>query len=158
LRDPYRLSWQQWVEAISSDYRTPCDHHVTDDRCYLIGTYTNADTGGYKTQPSWGNDDFWIIKFCEPDIATLVITEQVESTISLFPNPAITQLTIQSPSIPNNIPTMISVVNILGEIVQRHKIVWTNSVTIPVENLPSGIYLVQAVSEEGKMMGKFVRE
>jgi len=37
----------------------------SEDGCYLMGNQTVTGIGGYKTQPSWGSQDFWIIKFCD---------------------------------------------------------------------------------------------
>ncbi|MEO8147627.1 MAG: T9SS type A sorting domain-containing protein [Bacteroidia bacterium] len=37
----------------------------TKDGCYAIANYTDGGTGGYKSQPSWGNSDYWIVKFCD---------------------------------------------------------------------------------------------
>jgi PKD repeat protein len=37
----------------------------TVDGCYLIANSSSGGTWGYKSQPCWGSDDYWIIKFCE---------------------------------------------------------------------------------------------
>jgi len=37
----------------------------TEDGCYLVANSTCGGTWGYKSQPCWGSDDYWIIKFCE---------------------------------------------------------------------------------------------
>lgn len=36
----------------------------TDSGCYTFASFTPAGFGGYKTQPSWGINDYWMIKFC----------------------------------------------------------------------------------------------
>ncbi len=41
----------------------------TRDGCFLIGNYTMAPAGGYKTEANWDStnfsNDFWIVKFCD---------------------------------------------------------------------------------------------
>jgi len=41
----------------------------TSDGCYLVGNYTMAFPGGYKTEPNWdstnNSNDYWIVKFCD---------------------------------------------------------------------------------------------
>jgi PKD repeat protein len=53
----------------------------TVDGCYIIANVTNGGIGGYKTQPSQGDDDFWIIKFCD----TTFIQANLASTPNLCP-------------------------------------------------------------------------
>jgi hypothetical protein len=47
----------------------------TADGCYLMATYTTADTGGHKTQANWdpslSTEDFWIVKFCDTSQAPM---------------------------------------------------------------------------------------
>ncbi|HYV93274.1 MAG TPA: T9SS type A sorting domain-containing protein [Chitinophagales bacterium] len=66
-----------------------------DNGCYVFVSYTDAEIGGYKTQPSWGGSDYWIIKFCDTTIATAVnLTSLSHSNISISPNPFTTSTTI----------------------------------------------------------------
>ena len=44
----------------------------TSDGCYAIALTTDANLGGYKTQPNWGVHDYWIIKFCDTTGAYLM--------------------------------------------------------------------------------------
>ncbi len=37
----------------------------TKDGCFAIASCSDGGVGGYKTQPSWGDYDYWIIKFCD---------------------------------------------------------------------------------------------
>ena len=44
----------------------------TSDGCYAMALTTDANAGGYKTQPNWGSQDYWIIKFCDTTGAYLM--------------------------------------------------------------------------------------
>ena len=79
------------------------------------------------------------------------------TAISLFPNPTSAQLTIQSSTFSNE-PATISILNVLGEIVQEQKAVWKNSATLDVKTLPSGIYLAQVQNGKQKLSARFVKE
>ena len=36
----------------------------TNDGCYVMTNWGDGGIGGYKSQPSWGFWDYWVIKFC----------------------------------------------------------------------------------------------
>ena len=36
----------------------------TNDGCYVMTNWGDGPVGGYKSQPSWGFWDYWVIKFC----------------------------------------------------------------------------------------------
>lgn len=36
--------------------------HQTTDNGYILGGWSNSGVGGNKTQPSWGQGDYWIVK------------------------------------------------------------------------------------------------
>jgi hypothetical protein len=49
----------------------------TRDGCYVMANNTDGGIAGYKTQQSWGNNDYWIVKFCD--------TTQIPVTIFTAP-------------------------------------------------------------------------
>jgi len=46
----------------------------SQDGCYVFANETYAGTGGYKTQPSRGGQDYWIIKFCDSTAQALPVS------------------------------------------------------------------------------------
>jgi PKD repeat protein len=80
------------------------------------------------------------------------------ANISIFPNPAGDEVTIQTSSIQNNEATIISITNILGKTVEQEKVKWKGQATLDVSNLPSGIYIVKVENEKEKLALKFVKE
>jgi PKD repeat protein len=61
------IIWDKTIFAPgSSNYTYAIE---SNDGCLVIITGTNADTGGYKSQPKWDttlvNGDYWIVKLCD---------------------------------------------------------------------------------------------
>jgi hypothetical protein len=87
----------------------------TNNECYAFANFTLAGTGGDKTQPCWGNYDYWIIKFCDSTLTTSI--PQLPNTqlpFSIFPNPttSIIQLTFNTK---HNAQLMCEIINVMGE-------------------------------------------
>lgn len=122
--------------------------------CYVIANACGADSGGYKTQDGWGSGDYWFAKFCDTTLQVRSIIKE----FALFPNPATTQLTIQSSSIKTNESTTISIINVLGEMVMQQKVLWKGEATLDVKNLAQGIYLLRMENEKEKLAVRFVKE
>jgi hypothetical protein len=70
---------KQWDERFGTDIYDECDDIIqTSDGGYLLGGETSGGANGDKTQPDWGQDDYWIIKtaadippVCEVPIGTV---------------------------------------------------------------------------------------
>ena len=73
----------------------------------------------------------------------------LRSTINVHPNPVISQLTITT----EDEVESIVIYNIFGEIVQ-----WESTTSFSVENLPSGIYIIQMKTAKGLIGKRFVKE
>lgn len=52
--------WDKTFGGIALDYLYSIQQ--TTDVGYILGGYTPSGVGGDKTQPSWGSNDFWIVK------------------------------------------------------------------------------------------------
>jgi hypothetical protein len=60
------LGIKQWDKTIfTTDHDEISYARQTNDGCYVIANYTTAGPGGYKTQSSQGNYDYWILKLCD---------------------------------------------------------------------------------------------
>ncbi len=46
------------------------------DGCFTLANFSDGGSGGYKTQPSWGIYDFWVIKFCDSTFGANFISSQ----------------------------------------------------------------------------------
>jgi len=62
------LGNKQWDKTMFALYTAWDDEPglaiQTKEGCYMMGNFILKGIGGYKTQPAWGGDDYWIIKFC----------------------------------------------------------------------------------------------
>jgi hypothetical protein len=119
-------------------------------------SYTVMQSGFYTVVVSDANG-------CKNSASLEVIISGIEDltgdgNISIFPNPANDEIMIQVSSIPANEVTTISIINILGKIVQQEEVRWKDYVTLDVKNLSSGIYLVEVENEKEKFVARFVKE
>ena len=83
------------------------------------------------------------------DCATVGIKEEIENTISIYPNPAQNTVTVQT----NNKISGIEIYSIEGKLVQTE----TNS-TFSVANLPNGIYILKVKTASGITVSRLVKE
>ena len=121
-------------------------------------SYTYSDTSGtflfrftFITDSSTSGNDGWMID----DILMFYYIEGVQNlahnnTIGLFPNPAITSLTITS----TDKIAIISITNLLGQTLYTHEYN-TEKAQIDVSTFASGIYFIKINGTEVK---KFVKE
>jgi len=64
------LGNKQWDKTVFTTGHDEIGYALqTKEGCYVFANYTPADTGGYKTQHSRGNYDYWIIKFCDSTLS-----------------------------------------------------------------------------------------
>ncbi len=78
--------------------------------------------------------------------------------ISLSPNPASDQLLIHTSSSRIAGKAIISIINVLGEIIQEEKLKWTDDIIINIKTIPPGIYFLQMKTERGIDTKRFVKE
>ena len=79
------------------------------------------------------------------------------NTISIFPNPATTNITIECPQKSVLTATDIEIENIEGQIIKNITISENNTI-IDVSAFPSGMYIVKCITGKGIEVRKFVKE
>ncbi len=77
-----------------------------------------------------------------------------ENTISLYPNPVLDKITLETSHIKT--PSQLSILNVNGQKVITHQIT-ASITTIDVSNLPNGVYFMRVMSEGTLWMGKFLK-
>ncbi len=83
------------------------------------------------------------------------INEPKESTFSLYPNPAFTQLTIET--LQTQTQSQLSIMNLNGQQLITRQL--TESKTqIDISNLPSGVYFVRLTGERMVEIGKIIKQ
>jgi PKD repeat protein len=77
--------------------------------------------------------------------------------ISLYPNPASDQLLIHTSSSRITGKAIVSIINVLGEIIQEEKLKWTDDIIINIKSLPAGMYFLQMKTESAIDTKRFVK-
>ncbi len=118
----------------------------TSDGGFAIGGMSN----------SYGalDNDFYLIKTDENGFATAIAENSkiTNNTISISPNPATTNLTIQTP-----LTSTIGIFDLEGQCLKTLPNAQPTT-TIDVSGLPAGIYFIKATSEKGTEVRKFIKE
>ena len=139
---------------------------ITDSSAASFNIINNTLSNWNTQSLSVGNYLVWVTIYVDGDTAiscrreifldnnTGVNEEKDSRNISIYPNPATKQLTIQSASKIKSI----KIYNLFGRLI---KTVFSNntlSQTINIENLTSGLYIVNVTSEKGNSKLKFIKE
>ena len=89
-----------------------------------------------------------IIDLC----STVGVNERSNNTVSVFPNPASYTLTIDLSG-----QATIKILNMHGQLIES-RTTNDNNVNIDVSNLPGGVYVVEARTDKGISVSKFIKE
>jgi hypothetical protein len=81
--------------------------------------------------------------------------KQPKGKIALYPNPASTTLTIESAS---GLIQSVTIFDMTGREVYSLQNLRSKSQSVPMNNLPAGIYIVKIGLENGEFTGKFMKE
>lgn len=127
--------------------------------CLVSLNYTLADTGGYKSQFTRGDGDYWLVKLCEfPNTTSLPegTSDNLESQI--FPNPTRDELNVTlSSEFPTQSQLIFQITDMRGLVVKRGETTLTdkNSIKIDIESLESGLYILQLNVAQNMVIRKF---
>jgi len=110
----------------------------------VVGNITNN-----YTLSTLSADDTVTIEFK----STVGINEVTENVVSIYPNPTHNSITIEQPFSKN---TMISIFNIMGELVLQKKMESTAQ-QIDISGIPNGSYIIQVKSNDKTEFGKIVK-
>lgn len=129
-----------------------CDNNYAVISGATSQIYTATSNGNYAVEVS---------EFACPDtsacfsVTTIGWTNEANNIFTLYPNPVESSLTINVFSYSESIP--FEIINSLGQHVYSGLISGA-SATINVEELPAGVYYVQVLDEEGKILQKFIKK
>jgi len=120
-----------------------------NDLCFTVVNYTAADTGGYKSEFTRGDGDYWMVKLCD---ITVGIDELNSATLNIFPNP--TKNNIQISGLLTLSDYSFVIRSVRGEIVKNGKLT-TN--TINLTDISKGVYILQLKSKNQSIYKKFIK-
>ncbi len=148
---------------------------VENGNAYLavVGSTDGADnvliafSGSSPESTSWvrflPNQWFYLtaVPMVRMNFCTSISVEEVtsgESTFSVFPNPASTEINLDLIRFLNE-EAFISITDDLGKRVMEQIMPKVNSASrsIDIESLPSGVYFIQVQNEKTKMTGRFLK-
>jgi hypothetical protein len=87
---------------------------------------------------------------------TALSNEMVNNSFSIFPNPAITEITLNIGAGLNE-NSSITILNVLGQKMLEIPLISETTFTIDVRSFPKGIYFLQLNTKKGKLTKKFIK-
>lgn len=123
----------------------------SDDTGYLLGGNSLSNISGNKTDNSIGDSDFWLLKI-EGKVTTNLL-ESVNENVKLYPNPTtgILYCNISNP------PLHAIVSNLNGQYLKQCDIL-NQSAVIDINDLCSGIYFVNLISDKEVIRFKVIKK
>jgi hypothetical protein len=142
---------RQWDKTIVTDGHDETGIALeTDDGCYVIANYSQAgNTTGYKTAPTNGFTDFWIIKFCPSSINNVV---EADRMISVFPNPFHDHLFIKVDNEINGGRRLVQ--NTQGQKLYESQL---NQKSLDLGFLSNGLYILKIETPAGSSYRKIIK-
>lgn len=107
-----------------------------------------GDTFHCYTNPIWVRKPFTVISQIKNVVS--------ENLLKIFPNPAHDILNIEL-LLQNNLPVEISVFDLLGNKVYNNVRKAEKNISVPIQNLQSGVYYISVKSDDYKSGGRFVK-
>jgi hypothetical protein len=99
----------------------------------------------------WNSNKATVMKYDFPN----GIIEPQESTLSLYPNPVINKVTIETSTIPPS--SQLSISNLSGQELITRQIIEPKT-QLDVSSLPRGVYFVRIANDKAVSVGKFIKE
>ncbi|MEO1032962.1 MAG: S8 family serine peptidase [Bacteroidota bacterium] len=124
-----------------AQFRFQCDAGARNDRVYIDAVIITGSGSASSSSPNTLNNN-----------PTSAITQNAK-TLSIYPNPATTVLNIKSNGYKIN---SIKVFSIIGELVLEANEMENSS--IDISNLPSGNYILRAISESEVLTKRFIKK
>jgi len=146
--------WDKTIFSLGHD--EACLVKETHDGCYIAGIQCEADTGGYKTQPSQGAADYWMVKFCM--VTAGIATLNNNGGIEICPNPSSGNFQIEFSS-EKSLTIKLELLNALGEKVVEQNInseQGKNNINLNTAISESGIYFLRLTQGENYFIQKVI--
>lgn len=144
------LLWQKSLGGSNGEISSSFDQ--TNDGGFIVAGSSDSNDG--DVSGNHGFEDYWIVKL-STDGSTGMVSHS-NNGISIYPNPAATQLYIQFPQPENK---EVIVINILGEQLMKQAVPsQSNNITLDISALPEGAYIIRFSTAKTITTTKFVKE
>ena len=154
------LGNKQWDKTIFTTGFDDSGYAIeTKEGCYLIGNYTFAGIGGYKTQSNWaGSTDCWVVKFCFEAVGINDLNDN--PNVLVYPNPFTTDIaiTLQKENLKE---ATFTISNMLGQVLfikEENNLASSYTKMLDLSYLPNGVYLVEVIADGERVVKKVVKE
>ena len=139
--EPGSVTWSisnhEWIYVPKSDFH-----------CMIIAKTPGTAVLSVVTSTSYGCDTSDSI---EINATNFGIADDIASAIQLYPNPAQTEVTISAPRL-----SRVTMFNTLGQTVADLSPEQADTITISIEDLPQGFYMVEITTAFGKTAKQLV--
>ena len=144
LSDTGRIVWQASLGGSAADL-DGCMLRTFDGSYFAAGASMSND---FDVTGNHGGYDYWVVKFA-PDTVTSVSNINGPAAISVFPNPAITQLNIVAGKTINEV----TLIDLSGRL--QYKQCFNDShVDVDVSYLPAGMYFIEVFGENKLLLAR----
>ena len=133
------------IKIISTSYLYPTMMNF-NNKLYVAGEFSTINGATYNNVARWEESN---------GINPNNLTENEKLTI--YPNPTHDFITICIPSNKSQINTELSITDINGNQISKQNII-QNNLTLSVENLPAGLYIVKVSNEKEVFVGKLIKQ
>lgn len=114
----------------------------TSDSGFLMASTSNSEISGEKTEGSFGEKDYWVVKFSPENLAAF--EHQNNASIEIAPNPTSGNFTVNFGTLQNNIS--VTVTNLLGQVITKSNFNAVTAVEMELQT-EAGMYLVTVETE-----------
>jgi hypothetical protein len=140
------IIWQKMLGGTGSEYALSIQQ--TTDGGYITAGSSSLNNGDVTDNK--GSSDYWIVKLATD---TLITNDFLINDLIVFPNPTESTLKIQNP---NNLTIdKIIIKELSGKTILQQE---QNTTHIDVNQIASGMYILQAYSGEKKYTSKFLKK
>jgi len=143
------IEWQNTIGGNSSDYLQTFIQ--SSDGNYVLGGDSGSNISGDKTEDSFGQKDYWVIKLNN----ILGLSEnELSNNLTVYPNPTNNTLQLNAT---NQQIDRVKIFSVKGDLVQQIE-GFETSKTIDVSPLASGMYYVQFTAGRQIATKKFIKQ
>ena len=130
-----------------------------DEHCFVTLNYTLADTGGYKSQPSQGDGDYWLVKICDYPVTSSLNEPMAITQLNAYPNPSTGALRVDLPSdLIQNEHINLEILDLTGKAIYSgtHPIK-QNSIHMELTGINAGVYFLRTWDGVRTYRGSFIK-
>lgn len=156
------IQWEISLGGTSDDGGLPQQHSneggptaiQTNDGGYFVAGYSYSNdgdvTGHHGVSGASGTTDVWVVKL---NFSTDILNQLISQDIVVFPNPATSSITLKT----NQINSTVKIYNLSGMLL-KEVVLCGYMNTIDINDLSTGIYMIEVISDQNIYHTKIIKE